>query len=156
MFVPDSSLDDLLENMNFLMENNLLDRLARTANLLSHTQIVLAGTSGYTGFEKENRLVKEGILGFEADVIFSDPKVKWAATLITFACHTILKSMSDNKSPIFWQNENKEISQKANTFLVALGFSLLSHAKNHSEHRIQQELTPRRNEILDQINAILT
>ncbi len=47
MFVPDSSLDDLGQNMDFLIRNNLLDRLARTANLLCHSQIVLAGTSGY-------------------------------------------------------------------------------------------------------------
>ena len=156
MFVPGSRLDDLLENMNFLMENNLLDRLDRTANLLSHTQIVLAGTSGYAGFKKENRLMKTGIFGFEADVIFSDPKVKWVATLITFACHTILKSMSDSKSPIFWKDENKRISQTANTFLVELSFSLLSHAKALSKHQMESELTPRKEEILDQINAILT
>ncbi|WP_457550997.1 B12-binding domain-containing radical SAM protein, partial [Desulfobacula sp.] len=31
MFVPDSGLNDLKKNMTFLMENNLLDRLARTA-----------------------------------------------------------------------------------------------------------------------------
>jgi len=156
MFVPGSRLDDLLENMNFLMENNLLDRLDRTANLLSHTQIVLAGTSGYARFKKENRLMKTGIFGFEADVIFSDPKVKWVATLITFACHTILKSMSDSKSPIFWKDENKRISQTANTFLVELSFSLLSHAKALSKHQMESELTPRKEEILDQINAILT
>ncbi len=156
MFVPGSCIDDLLENMNFLMENNLLDRLDRTANLLSHTQIVLAGTSGYEGFKKENRLIETGIFGFEADVTFSDPKVKWAATLITFACHTILKSMSDSKSPIFWKDENKKISQTANGFLVELSFNLLSHAKNHSEHKIKPELIPRKKEILDQINTLLT
>ena len=170
MFVPDSSLDDLLENMNFLMANNLLDRLDRTANLLSHTQIVLAGTSGYAGFEKENRLEKTGIFEFEAEVLFSDPKVKWVATLITFACHTILRSMSDSRSPIFWQKEDTKISLKTNGFLVDLSFDLLSRAKNLSNHPENSEIAPSEiapsefspfeitnseQAIMDQITAIL-
>lgn len=168
MFVPDSSLDDLLDNINFLMANNLLDRLDRTANLLSHTQIVLAGTSGYAGFEKENRLEKTGIFEFEAEVLFSDPKVKWVATLLTFACHTILRSMSDSRSPIFWQKENTDISLKTNGFLVDLSFDLLSRAKNLSNHQEDQEdseiapsefapfeIAYREQSIMDQITAIL-
>ena len=48
MFVPDSTLSDLAENFEFLMKNQLLNRLDRTANLFSHTHIVLMGTSGYS------------------------------------------------------------------------------------------------------------
>ncbi|MCP3939995.1 MAG: B12-binding domain-containing radical SAM protein [Desulfobacteraceae bacterium] len=156
MFVPDSSLENLLENMDFLIKNNLLDRLDRTANLLSHTQIVLAGTSGYDRFEKENRLEKMGIFEFEAEVTFKDPRVKWVADLITFACHTLLKDMSDSHSPIFWQNENEQISQRANTFLVDLAFNLLSQAKDHQRHQDHTQTDPQKKEILEQIFAILT
>jgi len=155
MFVPDSRLDDLFENMDFLIKNNLLDRLDRTANLLSHTQIVLAGTSGYETFERDNRLKKTGIFGFEGDVNFSDPKVKWVAKRVTFACHTILKNMSDSKSPLFWKNENLNVSQKANAFLVDLFFTLLSQAKNISELPFS-DIRPGENEIQDQIKAIIT
>jgi radical SAM superfamily enzyme YgiQ (UPF0313 family) len=156
MFVPDSRLDDLFENMNFLTQNNLLDRLDRTANLLSHTQIVLAGTLGYAKFEQENRLEKTGIFEFEAGVRFSDPKVKWASDLITFACHTLLRSMSDSRSPIFWQDENQHVSQRANTFLVELSFKLLSAGKKHAIHQLTKELSSQKKEIQDQIDAILT
>ncbi|MBA3012088.1 MAG: B12-binding domain-containing radical SAM protein [Proteobacteria bacterium] len=155
MFVPDACLDDLVENMKFLMKNTLLDRLDRTANLLSHTQIVLAGTSGYAGFEQENRLVKQGAFGFEAEVVFSDPRVAWAATLIPFACHTILRSMSDPHSPIFWKNETKEISQKANAFLVEESLSLISRAKEHSGNPGQGEAQRIKKEISGRIKALL-
>lgn len=129
MFVPDSGLRDLKENMEFLKKNRLLDRLARTANLLSHTQIVLAGTPGYLQYEKKGLLEKSGIFGFEADVLFSDPAVKWVAELLTFACHTMLQSMSDHGSPIFWKNQNQAISQAANDFLVNLGDRLIGQAE---------------------------
>ncbi len=155
MFVPDSRLDDLFENMNFLTQNNLLDRLDRTANLLSHTQIVLAGTSGYARFEQENRLEKTGIFEFEAGVRFLDPKVKWASDLITFACHTLLRSMADRRSPIFWQNENQQVSQRANAFLVDLSFTLLTAGKNQAIHQLTPALPQRKKEIQDQIDALL-
>lgn len=155
MFVPDSSLDDLQENLSFLMENKLLDRLDRTANLLSHSQIILAGTSGYGGFEKDDRLKKTGVFGFEAEVTFSDPGVKWVANLLTFACHTILRSMGDSLSPIFWNNENKEISQKTNSYLVDLSFSLLDQINKHPQKTEQANPVTKKEEIKGQINFIL-
>jgi radical SAM superfamily enzyme YgiQ (UPF0313 family) len=155
MFVPDSRLNDLKKNMIFLMENKLLDCLARTANLLSHTQIVLAGTSGYDRFEKKGRLNKSGIFGFEADVRFSDPAVKWVATLLTFACHTILKSMSDSRSPIFWKNENKNISQTANDYLVELSYNLIDQAGGNPENLRQENIKHRKEKILARINSII-
>lgn len=154
MFVPDARLDDLFENMKFLMENNLLDRLDRTANLLSHTQIVLAGTLGYRRFEQENRLIKNGIFGFEAEVTFFDPKVKWVAELVTFACHTLLRSMSDKNSPIYWENTDNSISRRANAFLKEESLALLARAKIHS--RDPEETAREKRKILNQITAILT
>lgn len=128
MFVPDSRLNDLKANMRFLMSNNLLDRVARTVNLLSHTQIVLAGTSGYANFEKQGMLEKQGLFNFEAEVKFTDPAVKWVATLLTHACHIVLKSMGRSNSPIFWQKVDNDISKKINTYLVELGHSLIEQA----------------------------
>ncbi len=77
MFVPDSDPSDLKDNMQFLSQNALLDRLDRTANLLSHCQIVLSGTSGYRFFEDRGRLQKNGIFRLEGEVLFADPRVKW-------------------------------------------------------------------------------
>ncbi|MBU3953402.1 MAG: hypothetical protein KJ658_14800, partial [Proteobacteria bacterium] len=93
--------------------------------------------------------------GFEAEVVFSDPRVAWAATLIPFACHTILRSMSDPHSPIFWKNETKEISQKANAFLVEESLSLISRAKEHSGNPGQGEAQRIKKEISGRIKALL-
>ncbi|NOX33050.1 MAG: B12-binding domain-containing radical SAM protein [Deltaproteobacteria bacterium] len=155
MFVPDSSLLDLAENMKFLIKNNLLDRLDRTANLLSHTQIVLAGTSGYDWFEKENRLEKKGIFGFEADIVFSDPGVKWVATLQTFACHTILRYMGQRHSPIFWENEINSIHQKANAFIVDLCSRLISRAGKNQKTDNGSEIKEEKEKILARIHSII-
>ncbi|MBU1340055.1 MAG: radical SAM protein [Proteobacteria bacterium] len=155
MFVPDSGLYDLRENMNFLMKNKLLDHLARTANLLSHTQIVLAGTSGYHRFEKENRLNTSGIFGFEAEVTFSDPAVEWVTKRLTYACHTILKSMSNSHSPIYWKNEDNHISRAANEYLVQLGYNLIDQAEKDANNSHKKKDTHWKEEILTDIKSIL-
>lgn len=151
MFVPDSSLKDLKENMTFLKKNRLLDRLARTANLLSHTQIVLAGTPGYQQYEQKGQLEKSGIFGFEADVLFSDLAVKWVAQLLTFACHTILKRMADRRSPIFWNNPDNAVGRSLNDFLVDLGNRLIDQAGDQALVNFQQQ----KEEILAGIHALL-
>jgi anaerobic magnesium-protoporphyrin IX monomethyl ester cyclase len=129
MFVPDGTLSDLRENLVFLQENNLLDRLDRTANLLCHKQIVLVGTSGYSHYEERGRLLKNGIFGFEGDVRLSDPKVDWVAKLVISGCHTILRSMSDSQSPVFWKNSLSPVFQEANEYLVKLFNGLIAEAE---------------------------
>ncbi|SMC66104.1 Radical SAM superfamily enzyme YgiQ, UPF0313 family [Desulfocicer vacuolatum DSM 3385] len=152
MFVPDSSVADLRANMAFLMENNLLDRLERTANLMCHCQIVLAGTSGYAAFEQLNRLEKSGLFGFEGEVTFLDPGVEWMARRVVFACHTVLRSMSDKKSPIYWDMPDMTVSQKVNDYLVDLFFRLLDRVETRGP---EENLFDMEKEISQDISGLL-
>ncbi len=155
MFVPDSSLKDLKKNMSFLMENKLLDNLERTANLLSHSQIILAGTSGYRHFEKIKRLKKKGILGFEGEVRFVNPDVDRIADLMTFACRIVLKSMGDEKSLIFWEKGNTDISQRVNDYLVELIYELIDEAEKNTDKLYIKDVKIKKKEILEEINSII-
>lgn len=155
MFVPDSGLADLAQNMAFLSQNNLLDRLDRTANLLSHTQIVLAGTSGYQRFDAENRLKKSGMFGFEADVIFSDPAVEWVAILLTNACHMVLRCMSDSSSPIYWEKDAPGISKAVNDHLVALARDLIHRAETEANPGDTEQLLQEKTAIRDGLAQLL-
>lgn len=153
MFVPDSTLDDLKQNFQFLMDNGLLDRLDRTANLLSHCQIVLSGTSGYQYFDSLNRLEKKGIFEFEADVLFTDPRVDQVSTLTLLACHTILRQMSDKDSPIYWQNPASEIFFKLNQYLVDLFLTLIHSVPDIPDPSYSNTMKKR---IVDEINRLLS
>ena len=152
MFVPDSHLDDLKENLSFLMKNQLLDRLDRTANLLCHSQIVLAGTPGYDRFENENRLIKTGIFDFEAGATFLDKGVEQVARLLTHACHGVLRHMSDSHSPIYWEKENPDISQAVNDYLVNLAPRLIREAALSPRADLEQE----KQAITTQLAALLS
>jgi anaerobic magnesium-protoporphyrin IX monomethyl ester cyclase len=133
MFVPDSTLEDVAHNFTFLQANNLLDRLERTANLLSHCQIVLMGTSDYRRFADQGRLTATGPLGFEGEIAFSDQRVKWMADLVVHACLYVLRDMSRPESPIWWRKTAGGLSFHAlNQHLVDLFQRLLkdAHATN--------------------------
>lgn len=129
MFVPDANTRDLCDNMLFLKNNNLLDRLERTANLLSHKQIVMAGTTGYADYERRGLLKKRGVFGFEGEVQFADPQVEWISNLVIFACSCILREMSDEHSPIFWNKVTSPVFQATNNYLVGLFDSLLTEVE---------------------------
>ncbi len=133
MFVPDSTLEDLKYNFEFLQKNNLLDRLERTANLLSHRQLVLMGTSGYRMFEKQGRLKKTGVLGFEGDVSYLDDRVKWISDIMIHASLFVLQNMEKPDSPIYWRlcenvGERSIEFVKTNDYLVELFKRLLADA----------------------------
>lgn len=129
MFVPDSTLADLQQNLAFLRDNDLLDRLDRTANLLSHYQIVLRGTSGYQRFLDQGRLTPRGMFGFEGDVAFADQSVQWISGLVIVACQKVLREMEKEDSPIYWQKRTTTLlHNQLNAFLVDLFAELLQLA----------------------------
>jgi len=75
MFEPDSTLAELEENYLFLEELGLLSEHEQTANLLYHNQIVLYGSSAWECFEKQERLLLDERLPFEARCRFRDERV---------------------------------------------------------------------------------
>ncbi|MDQ7783851.1 MAG: radical SAM protein [Desulfomonilaceae bacterium] len=130
MFVPDSTIDDLEQNLEFLQRNNLLDRLDRTANLLCHCEIVLMGTSGYRVFKEQGRLMETGMFGFEGEVSYRDARVKWMSELVVHACLYVLQDMSRSESSIYWRKSVAgPVSETVNDYLVKLFQQLLKTAR---------------------------
>ena len=134
MFVPESDLKDLKENWRFLKENALIDQLERTANLLSHCQIILAGTSGYQHFQAQGRLTPGGVLGFEGKVPYRDPRVDWMRRLVVPACLDVLRESAKPDSTVYWQKpKNHVFSGRVNDYLVELFENLLLKAQNNRD-----------------------
>lgn len=130
MFLPESRVSDIVENLDFLERNRLLDRLDRTANLLCHRQIVLMGTSGYRRCRREGRLIPDGPFGFEGAVPYADPRVRWLADLIPYACLWVIREMGRPGSPIHWAKDPKEAAcRRVNDILVKRFRSLLEMAR---------------------------
>lgn len=133
MFVPDSTLADIAANLAFLENNRLLDRLERTANLLSHYQIVMRGTSGYQRFADQGRLTPQGLFGFEGRIHYADPRVRWLADQAIFTCLAVLREMGRAGSPVYWAKAGDgPAAQKLNDWLVARFKDLLETARSNA------------------------
>jgi radical SAM superfamily enzyme YgiQ (UPF0313 family) len=81
MFEPDSSLQDVRINFEFLKRNDLLNNLPVTANVLYHHQIVLEGTQAYHDLKKEARLELQPS-SYEGTASFRTPEVAVLADIM--------------------------------------------------------------------------
>lgn len=131
MFVPDATLEDLHENLDFLKRNRLLDRLDRTANLLCHRQIVFRGTSGARLFEALERVESADPLDFQLEIVWQDTRAKWVADIMCPVCLHVLKESSCPQSTVFWRNPDPEDSRQINDFLVSFFDKALAAARTH-------------------------
>lgn len=75
MFEPDSTLEDVRINFEFLRRNGLLENLPVTANVLYHHQIVLRGTPAYRNLQAAGRLETPSPSAYEGTATFADSKV---------------------------------------------------------------------------------
>ncbi len=124
MFTPESTRQSLLDNLQFLERNNLLDRLDRTANLLCHEQIIMAGTTGFTQYKEMGILQEDGSFGFIGKVDFFDRRIKTTAQKVTGLCHFILRETGKKESPLYFKTAIPQT-------LTELNSSLITEIKHH-------------------------
>jgi 5-methoxy-6-methylbenzimidazole methyltransferase len=135
MFDALSTLDDITENLNFLLRNQLLQILGRTANLLYHDHIAFKGTGGYQAAVSRGRLLPQGIFGFEGCLLYEDYRVGWLAGLIKPLCQFVLREMGSPSSSIYYQTEvsGQDPHQAVNDHLVEIFQRLLNLAGSLTE-----------------------
>ena len=92
MFEPDSTLEDIRTNFEFLRRNDLLRNLSVTANVIYHHQIILEGTDAYHALRKEGRLVT-GQATYEGTTYFKIPEVASLADIMRRITNTLFSCM---------------------------------------------------------------
>ena len=103
MFEPDSTLQDLRINLEFLKRNDLLRRLSVTANVLYHHQIILQGTAAYGYLKSEGRLMRAGDSPYEGTTHFKERAVATLAGIMRRVTNTLFASFDD-----FWSGRLPE------------------------------------------------
>ncbi|MDD4508700.1 MAG: radical SAM protein [Eubacteriaceae bacterium] len=98
MFEPDSTLEDLRVNFDFLTRNHLLDRLEISVNVLYHHQIILAGSRSYEELKAAGRLNISDHSVYEADTDYSHPQVADLAALMRQLTNHIFDHMASTWS----------------------------------------------------------
>lgn len=95
MFEPDSTVDDLRINLDFLKRNRLLETLEITVNVLYHHQIILAGSSSYHDLLAAGRLNISEHSTYEANTDYVNPNIATMAKMMRDITNHIFDYMHD-------------------------------------------------------------
>ncbi|SNR87405.1 Radical SAM superfamily enzyme YgiQ, UPF0313 family [Anaerovirgula multivorans] len=96
MFEPDSTVEDLRINYDFLKRNEILNSLDITVNVLYHHQIILQGTKSYKELKEQGRLKLSSLSTYEGSADYKNPQVALFATIMReitnciFSCYKTL------------------------------------------------------------------
>jgi anaerobic magnesium-protoporphyrin IX monomethyl ester cyclase len=121
MFEPDSTLQDLRINFEFLKRNDLFRRLSVTANVLYHHQIILQGTAAYAYLKAEGRLVTAGDTPYEGTTHFKNSAVATLAAIMRRVTNKLFASFDDFWSGRVPEPEAVQVAYDAlNRLLVAV------------------------------------
>jgi radical SAM superfamily enzyme YgiQ (UPF0313 family) len=121
IFDPDSTLEQVRENFEFLREMEMFSSPSITAHLMHHRQTIFKGTPDY---EKRKDVV-ESICRFnyEHTYNFKDERVKALAKDVKLFCSKVLKDLSRNRDlekehDSCFYDETDSLSKKLNEKLV--------------------------------------
>jgi hypothetical protein len=120
MFEPDGLLADVRQSFVFLKENNLLQKLDITANVLYHREIAFRGMPNFARLAAAGRLTGTDAFGYEGQYRFGDQSVQFLADLMSYICRRVLRATESARSPICWQKGNSAPSQRVNDYIVNL------------------------------------
>ncbi|MHB8919335.1 MAG: B12-binding domain-containing radical SAM protein [Desulfocucumaceae bacterium] len=120
MFEPDSSLEDIRINFEFLQRNDLLKDLSITANVLYHPQIILQGTRAYHKLQEEGRL-KLLSTTYEGTACFADRQVAALAQIISGITNFLFVKMDG-----IWSGKAEE-PKNAQVFYARLNRALIKY-----------------------------
>lgn len=95
MFEPDSTIEDIRANFEFLKRNELLKTLEITANVLYHHQIILQGTKAYRQLQQEGRLEISPHSTYEATTSYANPSVALLASIMRDITNLIFARLDD-------------------------------------------------------------
>ena len=120
MFEPDSSLEDIRVNFEFLRRNELMKNLVITANMLYHHLIVLKGTKAHRDLQEAGRLEVQAST-YESIVALTDPKVEVLAMIMRRITNFLFDCMAGIWGGKVLEPENaQERYSKVNGLLVNL------------------------------------
>ena len=126
MFEPDSSLDDIRVNFEFLRRNDLIKNLVITANMLYHHLIVLKGTKAHRDLQQAGRLEVQAS-SYESVVALTDPQVTVLALIMRDITNFLFDCMAGIWGGKVMEAENAQARYaKVNSLLVNLFEATLS------------------------------
>lgn len=129
MFEPNSTLESIRNNFEFLKATGIMTTPAVTAHLLYHRQTLFEGTSDYQSMAHE--IAGTGTFtGYEVLYKIKDPKVEVFSKIISTVCRTLLsllpKTFDCSRIKVFGRNAESDLLRSVNSSLITIFEKTLS------------------------------
>jgi len=156
MFEPDSCLEDIRVNFEFLKRNDLVKDLSITANVLYHHLIVLKGTKAHRDLQAAGRLEVQAST-YESVVALTDPKVAVLAMIMRRTTNILFDCMSEIWGGKVAEPENAQARYtKINSLFVNLfenSLKTLEAGGQFTEEQIETMVRTTEKEITSQLEG---
>ncbi|MBM2834842.1 MAG: B12-binding protein, partial [Candidatus Brocadiaceae bacterium] len=93
MFEPNSTMESVRNNFEFLQEMGIMITPAVTAHLLHHRQTIFEGTPDYQSMIHDSACQDAAFTNYEIVYKIKDPKVEAFSTVISHVCRTALSRL---------------------------------------------------------------
>ena len=134
MFEPNSTLESVRNNFEFLQEMGIMTTPAVTAHLLHHRQTIFAGTPDYQLMMDESACTDTSFSNYEIFYKIKDPKVEAFSEIISYVCKTALsllpKTFTCENNTSSAGNESNSLNMLNNTLIAIFEKTLLNFETN--------------------------
>lgn len=131
IFDPETTIDDLRENLSFLKKLNLLSKPSITGHLLCHRQSIFHGTPAYQELLLEERLSFPNYSKYEGIYKFTDSRVDFIYEVVEGFCQKVLNTLQGKDLKNSANNLKEKAYKEINEFLISNFEETVSFFEKH-------------------------
>ena len=137
MFEPNSTLESVRNNFEFLQEMGIMTNPAVTAHLLHHRQTIFAGTPDYQSMTREGACTVTAFKNYELFYRIKDPKVEAFSEIISNVCRAALSLLPKTFT---CESNASKTSFESNLFVTLNNTLITIFAKTLSDFEAKRNL----------------
>lgn len=158
MFEPNSTLESVRNNFEFLKEMDVMTTPAVTAHLLHHRQTLFEGTPDYLSMISEATGTNSTFTNYEALYKIKDPKIEMFSEIIANVCRTTLSLLPktfDCETRAYTRSSKPALSDVLNNTLITIFDKILSHFETNTILFSSDEITEMSRKLIHEVETVM-
>ncbi len=159
MFEPNSTMESIRNNFEFLKEAGIMTNPAVTAHVLYHKQTLFAGTPDYQAMTQEVYGDCNTFSCYEAMYAIKDPKVEAFSRIIAYLCKTTLSLLPAtydcNKNALSCVTASAGLDVTVNDTLTALFEKTLVYFETNTQGNFSDTIGEMKQKLTDEMKTVI-
>ncbi len=159
MFEPNSTMESIRNNFEFLKEAGIMANPAVTAHVLYHKQTLFAGTPDYQAMTQEAHGDGNTFSNYEVMYTIKDPKVEAFSRIIAHLCKTTLSLLPAtydcNKNALSCVTADADGAGTINDTLIAFFEKTLVHFETNARGNFSDMVEEMKQKLTDEMKTVI-